>query len=434
MNTSTTTTLSDGGNKINWRVALPWIVFFSGVLYYCFAYLLRVYPSVMENQLLSRFDVPVRDFGFLTGFYYFAYAPMQLVVGVTVDRIGARRSLLTGCLIAILGVFIFAQTRVFDLALLGRFLIGLGAAFAYVTALKIATLWLPRRYFATATGFVTGSGMLAAIATDKYLTYLIHSKSFYSALHFPLYVGVFLFLYIFLTVKSRPDADMNGNAPIAEVGSYRQLLSQLWGIMKMPQMWLIGVVGALLYLPSSVFVDAWGIPFLKTARHFTAAEGATGVSVVLSGWILSSFATGILSDHFHTRKIPLIISAVGSAIIASSLVFLPIYNVYTIYALLFFLGVFCGPHPLCFALSKENCPVEISGTAVSFANFLIMLGGMLIQPAVGELLSLLHHGENLPQSAYSNLDFSIALGIIPIGLMVSLFLTLLIKETFGRHH
>jgi len=427
---NTSFTLSNA-RRINWQVVLPWVVFFTGMLYYCFAYLLRVYPSVMEDQLLARFNVSVRAFGFLTGFYYFAYAPMQLIVGMTVDYIGARRSLLLGCLIAILGVSIFAQTTVFDIALAGRFFIGLGAAFGYVTALKIATQWLPRRYFATAAGMVTGGGMIAAGLTDKYLTYLIHTKDFYSALHFPLYVGVFLFLYIFLTVRSKPPVSENISHHHV---TYPQLLSQLWGIMKRRQMWLIGVIGALLYLPASVFVDAWGIPFLTTARHFTPEQAAQGMFVVLIGWVLSSFISGMLSDRFHTRKIPLVISAIGATIIAFAIIFLSISSVWILYTLLFLLGVFCGPHPLCFALSKENCSMEIAGTAVSFANFLIMSGGMLMQPLVGIFLSLLKHGEKLPPSAYSSFDFSVALSIIPIGLLIALCSIAYLKETFGRHN
>lgn len=405
---------------------LPWIVFGTGVLYYCFAYLLRVYPSVMENHLLNHFHVSVEDFGLITGFYYLAYAPMQLPVGVTVDRLGARRSLMLGCIIALIGVLIFANTQIFGLALVGRFLIGLGAAFGYVTALKIASLWLPRQYFASATGFVTGGGMLAAIVTDNYLTHLMTIAPFHHVLLFPSFVGIVLFAFIFLFVKKRRDFDENYAAEL-RLTSYKQLSRQLLDIFKRPQMWLIGVVGALLYLPSSVFIDAWAIPFLKTARHFTASEAAFAASMTLGGWILSSFLAGFLSDYYRSRKIPLLVAAFGAAVVSSIIIFLPIENHFLIYSLLFLLGLCCGPHPLCFSLSKENCPHEISGTAVAFANFVIMGGGMLLQPAVGEFLALLHSAS----TPYTGTDFSIALSIIPIGLIIGFIATLFIQETFN---
>lgn len=430
MNTvsNTVQSVSKSSSEKNWQPLIPWIIFLTGILYYCFAYLLRVYPSVMENHLLKNFHVPVSDFGWITGFYYIAYAPMQLPVGVTVDRIGARKSLLLGCIIACIGVLIFANTHHFAMALTGRFLIGLGAAFGYVTALKIASLWLPRQYFATATGFLTGAGMLAAIATDNYLTHLIHITRFHNVLLFPGFVGAVVFVCVLLFVRNKTSDE--GSHAVSTTNSYSELCRQLWGIMKMPQMWLIGIVGALLYLPSSVFIDAWAIPFLKSARHFTSGQAAFGASLTLAGWIVSSFTVGFLSDHYHTRKTPLLIAALGASIVSSCIIFLPITTPVIIYALLFCLGLCCGPHPLCFSLSKENCPDRISGTAVAFANFVIMVGGMLIQPAVGEFLALLNHSSTI---TYSNWDFSIALSIIPIGLVIAYFTTLFIQETFGKN-
>ena len=409
---------------------LPWLIFGTGILYYCFAYLLRVYPSVMEFHLLSHFNVSQSDFGWITSIYYFAYAPMQLPVGVTVDKIGARRALMLGCLIACTGVLIFATTHTFEIALAGRFLIGMGSAFAYVTALKIASLWLPRRMFGSATGILTGAGMLAAIGTDNYLTHLIKTVPFQHVLMFPIYIGVGLFICISLFVKNR-DAVNADNQPIAYNRSYKALGQQLGAIMQSPQMWLIGVVGALMYLPSSVFVDAWAIPFLKTARHFTRADAAFAASLTLAGWIISSFAFGFISDAMKSRKIPLLIGAFGGAIVCSLAIFFPITHIDTMYAVLFCLGVCCGPQPLCFAMCKENCSHEISATAVSFANFVIMIGGMILQPAVGLFLAHLSHS-TAANVVYSNLDFEIALSIIPIGLVIATITTLFIKETYGK--
>ena len=90
---------------------LAWTIFITGVLYYCFAYLMRVYPSVMVPQLRGYFHITAGGFGLLTSFYYFAYAPMQLPVGVSVDRIGPRRSLIFACIMSALGVFVFAYFK-----------------------------------------------------------------------------------------------------------------------------------------------------------------------------------------------------------------------------------------------------------------------------------------------------------------------------------
>jgi len=415
---------------------LAWTIFFTGILYYCFAYLLRVYPSIMEPQLLSHFHITAGSFGILTSFYYFAYAPMQLPVGVSVDRIGPRKSLLAACCISLLGAFIFASSQNYALALVGRFLVGFGAAFAYVTALKLATVWLPRRYFATATGAVTGSGMIAAILTDLYLTHIVKATSYHDALYFPLIAGCILLVLIFAIVRDKPkntDTVSTATSEEAHALSYRQLFQYLLVIGKSPQMWIIGLVGSLLYLPSSVFLDLWAIPYLERVFHLSPHDAAMGVSIMLVGWILSSFATGALSDLLGNRKMPLVIAAFGAAITSTFILYVPNIPIQALYILLFMLGVFCGPHPLCFTLSKENYRQKISGTAIAFANFIIMMGGFIFQPVVGKVLDwtwsgLIENGIRI----YTPENYMVALSVIPIGLLFAGILSLGIKDTYHR--
>src|SRR3990167_361966 len=414
---------------------LGWLIFAVGVLYYCFAYLLRVYPSVMELDLRSYFHITASEFGLLTSFYYFAYAPMQLPVGVSVDRIGPRKSLIVACIISTFGVFLFAYFDHIAFSLLGRFLVGFGAAFAYVTALKLTATWLPRKYFVTATGMVTGCGMVSAIMTDMYLTHLIESSGFKHALYFPLLTGLFVLCFIFLIVRDKPKK-ISSTPTICEEEasalSYQQLAHYLKTIIRNPQMWLIGSVGALLYLPASVFLDVWAIPYLRNVYHLTPQAAALGVSLMLGGWICSSFTSCALSDLLGTRKKPLMISSFIGIFISAALIFATSMPTYLLYSLLFVFGLCCGPHPLCFTLSKENNAHAISGTAVSFANFVIMMGGFIFQPTVGKILDWLWEGDMINGiRSYSAHDYRLALSILPIGLAIATVCTLLIKETYG---
>lgn len=416
------------------RELIAWIVFFSGISCYCFAYLLRVYPSVMECELSSYFGITAGGFGLLTSFYYFAYAPMQLPVGVIVDRVGARRSLIIASMISTLGTFVFAYFKLFDIALIGRFMVGFGAAFAYVTALKLASIWLPRKYFAIATGAVTGFGMVAAIFTDIFLTHSISTYGFRFAMYFPLFIGIILILSIFLIIRDKPREEKTASAEIAAL-NYRQLGNYLWGMMRNSQMWLIGLVGALLYLPSSVFLDLWAIPYLRYVHHLTREQAAWGVSAMLMGWILSSFISGALSDIFRTRRIPLLIGCSLATIVSSIILFWHGLSICFLYPLLFVFGLCCGPHPLCFTLSKENNPHKISGTAIAFINFVIMMGGFIFQPIVGDVLDWLWDGR-LEDGirVYRAHHYIIALSIIPIGLFIASIVTLFVKETYQRNN
>lgn len=412
---------------------IAWLMFGMGILYYSFAYLLRVYPSVMEYDLRSYFGITASGFGLLTSFYYFAYAPMQLPVGVLLDRIGPRRSLICASLVSTLGVLVFAHFKSFGIALSGRFMIGLGAGFAYVTALKLASVWLPRKYFATAAGLVTGCGMVAAIFTDMYLTQAIKTEGFKYALSFPLFVGFIMIALILLFLRDKPKNNVKELSDESSAVTFSQLLEYLVKIIQNPQMWIIGIVGSLLYLPSSVFLDVWGIPYLSHVHHLTPAGAALGVSLMLTGWICSSFCSGAISDIFSTRKIPLIVSCFTATIISALILFNHDLPTSVLYVLLFIFGLCCGPHPLCFTMSKENNPHEISGTAVAFSNFLIMMGGFVFQPIVGNILDWVWDGriEN-GIHIYSAHHYTLALSILPVGLLCAGILTFFIRETY--HH
>jgi hypothetical protein len=61
--------------------ALPWLICGLAALFYCYEYFLRIAPSVMDHQLRMTYHLDATALGQLIAFYYFAYTPMQLVVG-----------------------------------------------------------------------------------------------------------------------------------------------------------------------------------------------------------------------------------------------------------------------------------------------------------------------------------------------------------------
>ena len=93
-----------------------WLICGLGALYYAYEYLLRISPSVMEPSLRSHFNLSATGFGLLSALYYYAYVPMQLPVGVLMDRFGPRRLLTVACLICVIGTFMFSGTNIFVIA------------------------------------------------------------------------------------------------------------------------------------------------------------------------------------------------------------------------------------------------------------------------------------------------------------------------------
>jgi sugar phosphate permease len=68
-------------------------------LFFSYAFFHRVVPSVMVSDLMRDFGVGAAVLGNLAAFYFYAYASLQLPVGVLVDSWGPRRVLTAGALV-----------------------------------------------------------------------------------------------------------------------------------------------------------------------------------------------------------------------------------------------------------------------------------------------------------------------------------------------
>lgn len=387
----------------------------------------------MQPELTHAFHINAYQFGALAAFYYYAYTPMQIPAGLLYDKFGVRVVLSIACLIAVAGLSVFIAADNYLLAGVGRFMIGLGSAFAYIGTLKLASIWLPPNRFATVAGLATAIGMTSGALAQKYLTSVVQLIGYRHALHSALLSGVLLSILVFILVRNRPknDAYAHTDDSMHSQMNIQQVVSAIKLIFTSRQMWLIGIIGCLLYLPSSVFLDLWGIPYLKSVYGLTAEQAVAISGYTFYGWIISGPIIGAFSDKVHRRRLPLIFFGFFAALLLCVVFYMPGINVAGLNVIFFLIGFSCGSHSLCFALGKENNPIQISGTAVAATNMLIMAGGAIFQPVVGALLTL-HSQHALDANGlpiYIPSDYTFALSVIPFGVALGIVLCCFLKET-----
>lgn len=423
---ATNRTLAD-----SFRSAYPWLICSIVTLFYCFNFFLRSSPTVMQGELTQSFHITAYQFGILTSAYYWAYTPMQIPAGMIYDKFGVRFVLWLASLIATIGLTLFIQADTFTAAWIGRFLIGLGCAFAYIGILKLASVMLPANRFAIVAGLATAAGMACGALTQNYITRVIGFEGYKGALHPAIYVGIAISFLILFFVRDRDKNPNSSQDEMREPMGTKQLFQALRVVFANKQMWLIGMIGCLLYLPASVFLDGYSKQYLMTVYHVTAEQAAFVSSLTFMGWIVSGPLLGAFSDHIKRRCLPLTITGSFAALLLCIVFYMPnAIHLWGLYAIFLFIGFSCGAHPLCFPLGKENNPIQISGTAVAVTNMLIMLGGNIFPPVVGELLDLHSTAvgiNGLP--IYNASDYTFALSVVPIGVALGIFLSLFLKET-----
>ncbi|MCX7115622.1 MAG: MFS transporter [Gammaproteobacteria bacterium] len=408
----------------------PWVICFTGMLFYCFNYFLRSSPSVMQHDLIQSLNLTATQFGTLISFYYFAYTPMQIPAGMIYDKFGVRFVLFFACLTTVFGLSVFVSANGFGQACAGRFLIGLGTAFAYIGVLKLASIWLPPSRFAAAAGLTTAIGMSSAALSQKYLANVVETFGYKPILQTAVLIGIALSFVILYALRHRPKHDNSIIHTKHTPMTTKQLFSSLRMIFANPQMWIIGIIGCVLYLPSVVFLDVYGISYFKIAHHLTSQQAANVSALTFLGWIIGGPIIGIISDKIKRRCLPLMITSAITAILLYIIFYYPGLTLGQLSAIAFIAGLCCGAHPLCFALGKENNPPHLAGTAVAVTNMFIMLGGMIFPPIIGRLLDL-QHPQNLLNavSTYTASDYTLALNIVPLGIVVGTVLTMFLKET-----
>ncbi len=418
---------------------MGWLICGLGAIYYSYEYFLRISPSVMEHALREHFNLSATGFGVLSAFYYYAYVPLQIPVGVLLDRYGPRLLITIACLICVIGTFIFAGTTVFWIAALGRFMVGFGSAFAFVGVLKLATIWLPEDKLGMVSGLATALGTIGAMIGDNLLGSLVIKIGWRETVNLTAFFGLGLVFILWFGIRDKKSHQRKSGT----VTNFKKSMIDLGIIVRSKQIWINGMYGCLVYLPTTVFAELWGIPYLKHAHGLSPHAADFANSLLFFGVTIGAPLMGYISDKLKRRKLPMFFGASGAAIIMIIILYLPGLTQIQIEILMFFLGLLYSAQCIVFAVGRELSPTEAAGTAMATTNMIVMLGAMFLQPMVGKLLdmSLASHIKDVPidavpidklQQLYTAADYQFALSIVPIGIVIAAILTFFLKETYAN--
>ena len=376
---------------------LAWTMWGLGAALYLYAFFQRVAPGVMTVELSADFALSASALGNLSAFYFYSYVAMQIPTGILADMWGPRRLLTAGALTAGVGALFFAFSDSLALASIGRFLIGGSVAVAFVCMLKLAHHWFAPRQFALATGLALLTGIIGAVFAGVPLHLLVDSYGWRNVMAvsavFPIIIAVVIWFFV------RDDPSEKGyqshikHEPVKDINPWVHALSGLVDVLRYRNTWLLsivpgGVVGSIL-----AFAGLWGVPFLTTQHGLTTGDAAAVCSAMLISWAVGGPVIGALSDRIGLRK-PLYV--LGCSIIAvgwSFIVLMPDMNTLLLISLLLVIGFASGCMIVGFAFAKESLPGRLAGTVSGVVNMGVMMGPMILQPAVGWMLDRNWPGE-----------------------------------------
>lgn len=354
--------------------------------FYLIGFYQRVAPAVITRELMSEFTLGAAALGNLAAFYYYSYVAMQIPAGVLADRWGPRRVLTAGAAIAAAGTLLFALAPGYAAAGLGRLLIGGSVGVAFVAMLKLAGHWFAPTRFAMLSGLALACGVLGAVSAGVPLRLLVDAFGWRNVLSVSAVVTGLLAVVIWLAVRDDPaERGYTSYAP-ARPARHAPILQAIRRTLATRNVWLVFLISGAVSGPALTFGGLWGVPFLSTHYAISTSQASMITSLLLVCWALAGPFVGALSDRLRRRKPLYALGAVLAAAGWCAALLVPGLPLPLLVALLGFTGCASSAVMVGFAIAKESSPAALAGTAGGIANMGNMLGGMIMQPAVGWVL------------------------------------------------
>ena len=379
--------------------AAKWSIFSILILTYILVYFHRMAPGVVSEDLMAEFSTTGTSLGTLSAIYFFVYAVMQIPSGVLADTLGTRTSVVAGNLTAGLGSIFFGLATTFELACIGRFLVGLGVSVVFVSIMKNNSVWFEEKVFGYMSGLTLLFGNLGSILAAGPLSLLLNYFTWRSIFVGIGSISIFLALLGLLFVRNKPE-DLGFTSPnfknstsatTLEGSWFRSLLNIIRELRIWPGFWVqFGMIGGLYS-----FMGLWAMPYLRDTQGLSRNEAADYVTVMLLSFAAGALFFGWFSDKIGKRKVILLTAVLCYLVCWLIFLYLPIQTGIWSYLLFAVMGASGSGFVLTFACAKEIIHPELAGMAVSVVNTGCFIGTSLMQPLFGWIADFSWNGATL---------------------------------------
>ncbi len=434
----------------------------------------RASVAVISPDLMQEMGLNALDLSRISAAFFYAFAVMQIPVGIFLDTVGPRIAMTALTLLSVIGAVIFALGTSPGWLTFGRVLLGIGMACNFMGALKLLTVWFEPRQFATLSAVVVSLGTLGNIAAATPLVLMV---SLVGWRHSFLIIAGFTFVLalVFLAViKDRPTADTGGTGNItgraaaenvcstggagsayskggadckSGIGgsddrtgapadqtdnrpSVSQTLGRAWALFHEKDYWIISAATFCRYGIYAAVQALWAGPFLIHVLELSAVTAGNILFLMSIGLILGCPLCGWLSDSLVVSRKKIIIPGICCMVglLLGMNLLSPDTGVWVVYLVFFSFGLASGSGQVMYAHIKEQVPRANAGMAMTGINFFTMAGVAVFLQGMGHVMARFFPGASLTLPA-----FHLAFGLCSLCLVCIALLYCLTRETLVKN-
>lgn len=384
-------------NKKSNIIISIYLAWFSAALFFAFQYMLRITPNIMSNELKEVFNINAKEFASLGSLYYLAYSLLQIPIGKITDILGVKKIILSSIILCIIGGFIFTLGYKFYYLQIGRVIMGVGSASAFLCALKIVVDYFPVKIRGLLMGATLTFGTIGALISGNILITIISKFGWKNTSYISVFIGIIIFILCFVFIKLLPSEEK-----IVQKYNFKwkNLFHIIKNILCQKNVVIYSIISISVYTPLAMLADLWGSSFIQ-AKFLISKEAASSISLNLYlGLGIGSIILPWICQKYSILKKGIAICAVVTFVLFCIIIYVPNINIYILNILMIMIGFFCGAEMMCFTVALQSSTKENSGEVIGTVNTFNMLGGALLQQGMGQCLAFMWSGQYTKDGRY----------------------------------
>jgi predicted MFS family arabinose efflux permease len=325
------------------------------LLAYVFSQFYRAFLAVLAPVLTRDLGVTAADLASASGWWFLAFAAMQIPIGSSLDRVGPR--LTAGVLMAVGagGALMFSQATSAVQIKVAMALIGVGCAPVLMASYFIFARQFSPAVFGTLAGITIGVGSLGNVASSLPLSVAVAAFGWRETVLGLAAVTAAVALAILVLVRD-PE-----RLQTARDGSLLDLL-------RIPAIWPILAMMVVCYMPIAGIRGLWVGPYFSDVHGADqAGVGQVGLWMGLA-MVAGNFAYGPLDRWFGTRKWVIFWGNVLTVACLFGLWWFAAAPAAVATGLLVAAGFFGASFPMVIAHGRAFFPPQLMGRGVTLLN------------------------------------------------------------------